>query len=125
MNDEEMALLDSLLEQCTIDSQENPSSGASVCTQEPENPVVEPPKKFVFNVIYDEHVSIMPNVIGRYRFGGYEPPKPQEVIFIPPYIPLDPEKNYTKQVYKSMDRIRLRKADKYDTKVKERKKKQN
>ena len=115
-------LLDALLEDCTIDSQENPSwSTESVATQEPENPIVIPK----FTVTYDDHLSIMPNVIGRYRFKDYTPPKPVEIEFIPPFIRMEPEKNYQKQVFQSMDRIRLRKAEKYDTKVKERKKKQN
>lgn len=117
-------LLDALLEDIPLDSQENPSwSTESVSTQEPENP--EPPKPFVFTVTYDDHLSVMPNVIGRYRFKDYTPPKPVEVEFIPPFIRMEPEKNYQKQVFQSMDRIRLRKAEKYDTKVKERKKKPN
>ena len=65
----------------------------------------------------------MPNVIGRYRFKGYEPPTSPEVIFIPPFIPKDPEKNHQKQVFQSMDRIRLRQSDKRDTKIKEQKRK--
>ena len=111
------SLLDSLLEEPT-NTQTSTSS-----TQENPVQIIEEKPKFKFTVTYDEHISTMPNVIGRYRFKNYEPAKPQEVIFIPPFIPKEPEKNYQKQVFQSMDRIRLRQADKRDTKIKERKRK--
>jgi hypothetical protein len=112
------SLLDALLEDDPMDTQPSITS-----TQEnPVQVIEDPPPKFKFTVTYDEHKSVMPNTIGRYRFKGYEPPKEPEVIFIPPFKPLDPEKNYQKQVFQSMDRIRLRQSDKRDTKIKEQKK---
>ena len=113
------SLLEALLESDPTDTQES-----IISTQEnPVQIIEEPPPKFKFTIVHDEHISLTPNIIGRYRFKDYEPPKAQEVVFIPPFIPMEPEKNYQKQVFQSMDRIRLRQADKRDTKIKDKKRK--
>lgn len=73
----------------------------------------------VYTYVVDNSTTC-PRHPGRMYFGGYKPPVIEELQFETILV----EKKLTNEqiAYKSMDRIRLRMAEKRDTKIKERKK---
>lgn len=104
MNDEELALLDSLL-------------GCDDMVVEEKKP------KFIFNCVEDNE-TYYPDVVARRRYGGYKPPKPPKVIFVDPFAKKAKEEPaYMKQLQNSMERLRIRDNDERDRKIKYIKKK--
>lgn len=81
--------------------------------------IEEKPKPVKYNIIVDT-TTLYPHHPGRMYFGGYKPPIKEELQFETILVEKDPSNEQI--AYKSMDRIRLRMAEKRDTKIKERKK---
>lgn len=113
MDDTDYDLLDALLQDCNLESQSSPMVV--------DEPIVQKPV-FKFNCTEDID-TYYPDVVARRRYGGYKPPKPPKVKFINPFEKKVETPIYSKQLYDSMERIRLRESDKKDTKIKYIKKK--
>ena len=86
----------------------------------------EPPKppKPPLVVEYDNRSTIPGHWVARRRFGGYTIHEKPVPVFALPEGPRTFEKE-ERIGWKSMDRMRLRAADKRDTKIKENKKSKN
>lgn len=118
-------LLNALLEDCPTNSQncfkEDVNIDMAIETPVVTNIVPVSPK-WQFNCIEDND-TYYPDVVSRRRYGGYKPSKARKVIFIDPFAKKVEQPVYNKQLYDSMERIRLRESDKRDTKIKYIKKK--
>jgi len=118
-------LLNSLIEDCSINSQ-NCFKDDVKNDMEIETPLVVEhvpvTPKWQFNCVEDND-TYYPDIIGRRRYGGYKPPKSRKVIFIDPFAKKVEQPIYSKQLHDSMERLRLRENDKRDSKIKYIKKK--
>lgn len=83
-------------------------------------PVVEEDPAIRFTVENDDHTTIPGNWVARRRFGGYTIHEKPVPVFALPEGPRTFEKE-ERMGWKSMDRMRLRAADKRDTKIKKNK----
>ena len=122
-------LLDSLLGECTLEDPlvKEESQINDMIIEEPviikEEPVILRIKPYLFFNCIEDNETYYPDVVARRRYGGYKPPKAPKVKFIDPFAKKVETPAYSKQLYDSMERLRIRENDKRDTKIKYIKKK--